>query len=123
MNQKAFRADFASGTTPASKESTDYVGQRATKLGTFFDRITGCHVTLEAPHPHHRHGRQYRVIIDMTVPGGELVVGRTPDQRSLHEDMYAAIDDAFDDAGRVLQDHVQKQRAKRRGTHRSDAVG
>jgi ribosomal subunit interface protein len=101
----------------------DYVRQRAAKLGTFFDRITGCHVTLEAPHPHHRHGRQYRVIIDLTVPGGELVVGRTPDERSLHEDMYAAIDDAFDDAGRVLQDHVQKQRAKRRSTHRDDAVG
>src|SRR5258708_12093527 len=78
MNQKVFRADFASGTTPASKGSTDYVGQRATKLGTFFDRITGCHVTLEAPHPHHRHGRQYRVIIDMTVPGGEPPRGQHP---------------------------------------------
>jgi cold shock CspA family protein len=46
----------------------------------------------------------------LVVPKAELVVGRTPDEGSTHEDVYAAIDDAFDDAGRVLQDHIQKQR-------------
>jgi ribosomal subunit interface protein len=93
--------------SPAIEE---YVHQRATKLETFFERIVGCHVTLEAPHQHHQHGRHYRVLVDLTVPGAELVVGRTPDEGSLHEDVYAAIDDAFDDAGRVLQDHVRRQR-------------
>jgi ribosomal subunit interface protein len=88
----------------------DYARQRAAKLETFFDRMIGCHVTVEAPHQHHRRGRHYRVLIDMTVPGAELVVRRTPDEGSLHEDVYAAIDDAFDDAGRILQDHVRKQR-------------
>ncbi len=88
----------------------DYVRQRASKLETFFDRIVGCHVTLEAPHQHHRHGRQYRVLIDLAVPGAELVVGRTPGRDRTREDAYAAIDDAFDDAGRVLQDYVRKLR-------------
>jgi ribosomal subunit interface protein len=88
----------------------EYVRQRATKLDTFSERIVGCHVTVEAPHQHHQHGRQYRIRIDLTVPGAELVVGRTPDEGSLREDVYAAIDDAFDDAGRVLQDHVRRQR-------------
>jgi ribosomal subunit interface protein len=88
----------------------DYVRQRATKLGTFFERVIGCHVTLETPHQHHRRGRHYRILIDLTVPGDELIVGRTPDEGSLHEDVYAAIDDAFDDAGRVLQDHARRQR-------------
>ena len=101
----------------------DYVRQRATKLGTFFDRIIGCHVTLETPHQHHRHGRHYRILIDLTVPGDELVVGRTPDVGSRHGDVYAAIDDAFDDAGRVLQDHVRRQRATRRLTKPNDTVG
>ena len=87
-----------------------YVRQHATKLDTFFGRIVGCHVTLEAPHQHQQHGRQFRFLIDLTVPGAELVVGRTPDEGSRHEDVYAAIDDAFDDAGRVLQDHVRRQR-------------
>jgi len=88
----------------------DYVRERATKLGTFSKGIIGCHVTLEALHRHKQHGRYYRVLIDLKVSGAELVIGRTPDEGSLHEDMYAAIDDAFDDAGRVLQDHVRRRR-------------
>jgi ribosomal subunit interface protein len=88
----------------------DHVRQRAAKLGTFFDRIIGCHTTVEAPHQHQHRGRYYRVLVDLTIPGAELVVGRTPNEGSGHEDVYAAIDDTFDDARRVLQDHVRKQR-------------
>jgi ribosomal subunit interface protein len=88
----------------------DYVRRRASKLETFHHRITGCKVTVEAPNLHHKQGRQYRVRIDLVVPKAELVVGRTPDEGSSHEDVYAAIDDAFDDAGRVLQDHIERQR-------------
>jgi ribosomal subunit interface protein len=97
-----------------SSAISDYVRQRAAKLGTFFDRIIGCHVTLEVPHRHHRHGAQYRVRIDVTVPGAKLVVGRTPDEDSAHRDIYAAIDDAFDGLGRVLQDYVRKRTARDR---------
>ncbi|SRR6266542_4554758 len=100
----------------------DYVRQRATKLGTFFDRILGCNVTLEAPHRHHRRGRHYRVHIDVTIPGAELVVGRTPDEGSAHEDVYAAIDDAFDTAGRILQDRARKQRGDTK-THEAQRRG
>jgi|SRR5579859_4260864 len=106
--------------SPAIEE---YVRQRAAKLATFSERITGCHVALEAPHQHRRHGRQYRILIDLTVPGSELVVSRTPSEGSLHEDVYAAIDDTFDDAGRVLRDHVRKQRARRRSVGSHDRIG
>lgn len=95
-----------------------HVEERVRKLETFFDRLIGCHVTLEAPHRHRRHGRTYRVRVDLAVPGGDLVVGRAPDGNPRHEDLYAAIDDAFDDAGRVLQDHVRKQRGDTK-THES----
>src|SRR5262249_22475975 len=101
----------------------DYVRRRASKLETFHHRITGCKVTVEAPnHLHHKQGRQYRVRIDIVVPKAELVVGRTPDASSAHEDIYAAIDDAFDDAGRVLQDHIQKQRGYTK-THEHHRAG
>ena len=46
----------------------------------------------------------------MIVPGAELVVGRAPDEDAVHRDLYAAIDDAFDAAGRVLQDHARRRR-------------
>jgi ribosomal subunit interface protein len=93
-----------------SRAIEDYVRRRASKLETFHHRITGCKVTVEAPNLHHKQGRQYRVCIDMVVPRAELVVRRAPDENVSHQDVYAAIDDAFDDAGRVLQDHIERQR-------------
>ena len=38
----------------------------------------GCRVIVEAPHRHHRKGKAYEVRIDLTVPGGELVINRSP---------------------------------------------
>ncbi|HVY49741.1 MAG TPA: HPF/RaiA family ribosome-associated protein [Minicystis sp.] len=88
----------------------DYVRARADKLEHFFDRITGCHVMIETPHRHKRHGYHHRIRIDLVVPGKELVVTRDPDERKGQEDVYASIDAAFDDAQRVLEDQIRTQR-------------
>jgi ribosomal subunit interface protein len=99
-------------------ESTEpietYVRTRADKLERFSDRITGCHVMIEKPHRHKRHGQHYRIRIELVVPGDELVVARDPAERKDHEDLYATLDAAFDDAQRVLEDHVRTQRGSRR---------
>lgn len=94
----------------ASAAIADYVNRRAAKLETFFDRITHCRVAVEAPHHRHKHGEPHRVRVEMTVPGANLVVGVRPCPDPARQDLYAVIDDVFDDAGRVLQDHVQRQR-------------
>ncbi len=60
---------------------------------------------VEAPHRHHQHGVQFNVRIDITVPGGEVVVKREP-----HTDIYVAIRDAFIAARRQLQSHAKRQR-------------
>jgi ribosomal subunit interface protein len=93
-----------------SEPIESYVRTRADKLERFSDRITGCHVMIEQPHRHKRHGRHHRVRIDLAVPGNEIVVTRNPDERKDQEDLYASIDAAFDDAQRVLEDHVRTQR-------------
>jgi ribosomal subunit interface protein len=87
-----------------------YVRTRAEKLQRFSDRITGCHVTLETPHRHKRHGHHHRVRIEIVVPGAEIVVTRDPAERKNNEDLYASIDSAFDDAQRRLADHSRTQR-------------
>jgi cold shock CspA family protein len=46
----------------------------------------------------------------MTVPGGELVVGREPDEHQAHEDVYVAVRDAFDEACRQLEAYVSRSR-------------
>lgn len=79
-----------------------HVERRAAKLDTFFDRIVKCHVVVEAPHRHSKHGKRFHVRIDLHVPGRELVVSKNPEDAK--EDAYAAIDDAFGDAERVLED-------------------
>jgi len=94
----------------ASAAIADYVNRRAAKLETFFDRITHCRVAVEAPHHRHKHGEPHRVRVEMTVPGANLVVGGRACPDPARQDLYAVIDDVFDDAGRVLQDYVQRQR-------------
>jgi cold shock CspA family protein len=85
------------------------VREETERLGKFWDRITGCAVTLEAPSRHHRHsGSQYRVRIELSAPGGRIVVGRDPRRSRLHGDLYAAVKAAFREARRQIEDRVRR---------------
>jgi ribosomal subunit interface protein len=88
-----------------------YVVTKGGKLERFVDQIMRCRVMLEAPHRHQSKGDRYHVRIDLTVPGDELVVSRNPENLS-HQDMYACIDEAFDDAQRILQDYARRRRGQ-----------
>jgi len=91
-----------------------YIRKHVDKLSTHGSRTLSCHVALEAPHRHKQHGRHYRVRIDLTVPGSEIIVDRNPDAGREHEDAYAAIDDAFAHALRRLGEHAGRTRDSRR---------
>ena len=84
----------------------DVIRAHADKLDQFYDRITACRVLVDVPQRHPvGEPIAYNVRIDLTVPGAELVVKRKP-----RADLMTAIQDAFDAAGRRLQDHVRVQR-------------
>jgi ribosome-associated translation inhibitor RaiA len=85
------------------------IRRHAEKLLTYEARIRACDVAVEAPHRHKHHGRHYRVRVSLVVPGAELVADRNPDAARLHEDVYAAVDDAFDHAARLLRDRVGRK--------------
>jgi ribosomal subunit interface protein len=87
------------------------IREKAAKLERFFDRITSCRVVVEARNRHQRSGRLYIVRIDLRVPGAELVAGHGRPRDHAHEDVYVAIRDAFDAAGRQLEDHARRFRA------------
>ncbi len=95
---------------PHSDSVEQYVRTRAHKLETMASRMTSCRVALEVPHRHARHGEHYRVRIDVTLPGGEIVAGRSPGDVKTYEDLYATIDAAFDEIGRRVQDFVRRER-------------
>lgn len=84
------------------------IREKAARLERFADRIRRCHVTVEAPHRHHRQGQLYRARIEVVVPRGDIVVTRESPQDHAHEDASVAVRDAFDAAVRQLEDHVRK---------------
>ena len=75
------------------------------------DRLVACHVAIESPHRHKQHGRHYRVRVDLTLPGTALVVDRCPDEGHANEDVYAAIDQAFDHAVRRVREAKRRRDA------------
>ena len=118
---------------PGSQAIEDNIREKTSKLNSFYDRIVSCRVIVEAPHRHHRKGKAYEVRIDITVPGGELVINRAPkrlkavksglaeqpetklierhepSKHGAHADIYVAIRDAFNAAGRKLQEYARRQ--------------
>jgi cold shock CspA family protein/ribosome-associated translation inhibitor RaiA len=118
---------------PPSEAIENNIREKAAKLETFYNRIMGCRVTVEAPHRHHHKGKAYHVRIDLTVPGDEIVINRAPirldavklvkarasendliehhqpSKHAAHADVYVAIRDAFNAAGRKLQDYARRQ--------------
>jgi cold shock CspA family protein len=109
---------------PAQKWVLDEIA----KLTTFYPRIMACRVAVESSHRHHKLGSHYNIRIDLTVPGGEIVIKHEPSLRTrarqigetkfakhlelktTHKNLRQAIDDAFKAAGRRLQDFVRRQR-------------
>ena len=88
------------------------IREKATKLERYCDHIMACRVVVEEPHAHKHQGRLFHVRLDITVPKGEIVASRNPDQHRAHEDVYVAIRDAFNAATRQLEDYVRRERHK-----------
>jgi cold shock CspA family protein/ribosome-associated translation inhibitor RaiA len=88
----------------------------AAKLEAFAPRIVSCRVAVEMPKRGGRSGRQYRVHVNLGVPGGEIIVRRRSDEM-----LQSAVQKAFKAAGRRLQDYVRQQRGEiklpRRAAH------
>lgn len=80
--------------------------KRATRLERHFDRITSCRIALEQPGNHHHEGGPYRVRLDITVPGSELVADKEA------EDLNTAIREAFEAAERQVEEYSQRRRGE-----------
>jgi ribosomal subunit interface protein len=88
-------------------ETEDLIREKAAKLDRIFDQIIGCRVKVDMPHRSQRSGMMYNVRIDITVPGGELIIKREPD-----EDLHVAIVNSFDTAQRRIKEYFEKQRGE-----------
>lgn len=92
---------------PLSPAIETHVLEKAKKLDDLYDGITSCRVAIESPQRRRHQGKLYNVRITLMVPGSEIVVNREP-----HEDLYAAVREAFDAARRQLEELVRRQRGE-----------
>jgi ribosome-associated translation inhibitor RaiA len=126
-------------------ESSDAViarlHQEMDKLEKYFDRLTSCHVIVEAPRRPYHPGEPFRIHITLGVPGKDLVVAHEPAWRAAavggsdahlrkheevavpHKDLYVAIRDGFDAMRRQLQDYVHCLRHEVKTHLSSEALG
>jgi|SRR5271163_1695590 len=81
------------------------IEERVQALEQYYERLTGCHIVIEAPVHHHRHGGPFSVQIDLRTPGAELAV-----TKQHADDLAVAIREAFDAARRQLEDHLRELR-------------
>lgn len=93
---------------PPSEAVEARIRQKMTRLERTYERIVACRVVVETPHRRHIHGKLFHLRIDLTVPGGELVVNREPHAHHAHEDVYVAVRDAFDAMQRRLRDYLAR---------------
>lgn len=88
-----------------SRLQKEEIREKIERLGKYYERIMRCRVVVESPHRHKHEGRQFRVCIEMRVPGEDIIV-----KRQLSEDPDIALRDAFDAARREVEDYVRRQR-------------
>lgn len=86
------------------------IRELAAKLDRYAQEIMSFRVVVEAPHKHHHQGSLFSVHIDITLPGGEIVVTRDQHDKHAHEDAHVALRDAFNAAARQLEQRVQRLR-------------
>ena len=79
------------------------VQRRIAMLERRDDRITGCEVTLEAPQKKKRHGRVFRVRLNLHLPGPDLSFSRETGQGSAQDDLILAVNRAFSAAEKALK--------------------
>jgi ribosome-associated translation inhibitor RaiA len=88
------------------------IHEKIAELERVHDRITSCRVMVESPHHHQRKGRLFHVRVDLTIPGNEVVVGRSPSEHRAHEDFAVALRDAFRAARRALLEYNRQRRGE-----------
>lgn len=86
-------------------ETEGLIRKYADKLDRFYDRIMGMRVTVEVPQRQMGEPIVYNIHLDITVPGGEVVV-----KRQEHPELHTAIQRAYEAARRQLQEYARRQR-------------
>src|SRR4051812_19381047 len=110
-------------------EIESWIRAEAEKFDRFYERITGCRVSVEFIHRRYRSENPYQVKVELSVPGEEIVATHQPAIRGVmkqfreskrvkrlagpearYKDLHAALVDTFKAAKRRLEDYSRRQK-------------
>ena len=89
------------------------IRKKVDQLEKFCPNITAVRVTAGLQDRSSQKGNLFSVRIDLSVPGGQIVVNRDPPKKQAHQDAYIALRDAFRAARRQLEDFVRMRKVMR----------
>ena len=93
------------------------IREKADKLTSVFDDITGIRAVVAMPHNHSYKGRLAHVSLEVGLPGETVAITHDNHDNSDHENMYVAVRDAFDKAHRKIRKiHENRVDKNRRAT-------
>jgi putative sigma-54 modulation protein len=81
----------------------------ADRLERHFARVVSCRVFIQASNKDSQK-RLFEVMVDLAIPGREIVIEKHHADRASHEDAHVAVRDAFEAAQRVLGRYVESRR-------------
>jgi ribosomal subunit interface protein len=105
----------------SSPALNDMITTRAQRLARLCERLNSLRVAVVTPGHRHRSGVQHRVRIELTIPGGDLVVDR--DEPEDGDDVYVTVRRAFDSLRRRLCAVEERRRGKQYAHAGTGAVG
>jgi len=73
------------------------------KLNRIYSKISNCRVVIDVPQNHKHKGKIFSVIIDITIPGKELI------SRKQSKNLYVAIRDSFAAIEKLLEKHIKRK--------------
>ena len=97
---------------PTSPALEEHIREKAEKLLRFCSTITQCHVVVELAQKHKHQGKLFAAHVDLHVPGKEFAV-----HRKENEDVYLAVDEAFDAIKQQLKHYMDRQKDHQHLTH------
>ncbi len=113
---KAVPVEITHRNTELSARDEADIRRRAKRLEKFCPYLQATRVTIDTPHRSLRTGSHHRVVIEMSVPGNDLVVSHEPGDVEAHADLSVAVRDAFQAARRELDDYTRIRRSRSRQT-------
>jgi ribosome-associated translation inhibitor RaiA len=112
-----FQTDVVFRHAPRTESVAEFIRKSAAKLSHFCDHITHCRVIVDKTHHHHRKGVGYRVRICLSIPGRAINIEHDTFEIDTRENMYAALNAAFESARHQLVNYAGRQISRNRRPH------